>query len=195
MGAPLQDPSVPAAGVEIPAELLRDEAPAASPRLEELKKLENRPIGRDAASEPGLGGAIGATALVIALLLGAFLVLRKFLGRSRLFAPGTAVRVLARRPLAPRQEVILVEIGARVLVVGATRDSLCRLGEVTGAEEIAALRSRCGVASAESGPVRTPRLAIEAPAQEPGGDYSGVLEELTRIRTTVRDWTRQEVTP
>src|SRR5687768_6123816 len=135
MGAPLQDPSVPAARVEIPADMLKEEAPAVSPRLEELRKLEDKPIGRHSVPEPGLGGAFGATILVVGLLIGAFLVLRKFLGRSRLFAPASAVRILARRPLAPRQEVLLVEIGSRVLIVGATKDSLSRLGEVTAAEE------------------------------------------------------------
>src|SRR5688572_1914155 len=112
MGALRQDPSVPAARVEIPPELLRDEPPAVSPKLEALKKAESRKFGGDAASEPGMGGAIGATAVVLALLLGAFVLLRKFLGRSRLFAPASAVRLLARRPVAPRQEILLVEIGS-----------------------------------------------------------------------------------
>lgn len=196
MGHPRQDPSVPAARVEFPAELLGEEAPPVSPRLEGLKKLETRKIGRDEAPESGLGGAIGATLFVVALLLGAFLLMRKLLGRSRLFASGSSMRVLARRPIAPRQEVILVEIGARVLVIGATRESLSRLGELTGAEEIAALRSRCGVSTPDAGSTR-PALPAPAPVAEekPGGAYDGVIEELSRIRTTVRDWTRQEVAP
>jgi flagellar biogenesis protein FliO len=192
MGAPLQDQSVPAARVEIPAELLRDQAPVRSARLEELKQAEHRKIGREGAPEPGLGGALGATLVVVALLLGAFLLLRKFLGRTRLFAPAAALRVLARRPLAARQEVILVEVGSRILVVGATRESLSRLGEITGAEEIAAVRSRCGAAPAEA-PAPRPARADAEPAPAPS--YDGVLEELTKIRTTVRDWSRQEATP
>jgi hypothetical protein len=192
MGAPLQDPSVPAARVEIPADMLKEETPAVSPRLEDLRKSESKQlIGRNSTPEPGLGGAFGATVLVVGLLIGAFLVLRKFLGRSRLFAPASAVRVLARRPLAPRQEVLLVEIGSRVLIVGATKDSLSRLGEVTGAEEVAALRSKCGV---EAAPIRATRPLAELPAPEvpPAAAYDGVIEELSKIRTTVRDWTRQE---
>lgn len=187
MGA-LQDPSVPAARLEIPPEMLRDEPPAGSTRLEALKQHEGRKLGRDAAPEPGLGGALGATVLVIALLLGAFVLLRKFLGRSRLFAPGSAVRILARRPIAPRQEILLVEVGSRVLVVGAAKESLSRLGEVTGAEEVAALKSRCGAAPSEPAPARPPRSASEVPAPS----YDGVIEELSKIRTTVRDWSRQE---
>ena len=197
MGVLLQDPSVPAASVEIPAELLREETPAPSAGLLEAKQAEGRKIGQGVSTETGLGGALGATVFVLAILLGAFLLLRKFLGRSRLFAQGSAMRVLARRPLAPRQEVILVEVGARVFVVGATRESLSRLGELTGAEEIAALRSQCGIAPATRVPVRRPRPAAEetpaAPAEAaPGPAYDGVLEELSRIRTTVREWARQE---
>src|SRR5688572_17796966 len=191
MGSSVQDPSVPAAGVEIPAELLRDAEPA--PPARELKKLEPRKIGSGDAPETGFGGALAATLLVLGLLLGAFLLLRKLLGRTRLFASGSAMRVLARKPLAPRQEVLLVEIGSRVLVVGATRESLTRLGEITSVEEIAALRSKCGAGSPE--PARLPAPASESvpsPAPESGPSFAGVAEELTRLRTTVRDWSRQE---
>ena len=197
MGAHPQDPTVPALGVEIPAELLKDEPAPASPLLQSLKKLEDRPIGRNTGAEPGLGGAFAATVVVVALLLGAFVLLRKFMGRSRFFAPGNSMRVLARRPIAPRQEVVLVEIGSRVLVVGATRESLSRLGEITSAEEIASLRARCG-ASSDSSAIHIPRAA-ESPAPvveeaRPAASYDGVLEELSKIRSTVRDWTRQEAT-
>ncbi|HKS16128.1 MAG TPA: flagellar biosynthetic protein FliO [Planctomycetota bacterium] len=194
MGAPHQDPSVPAAqaSVEIPAELLKNESPATSPRLEALKKIEDQKIGQSSTPEPGIGGALGATVFVVALLLGAFLVLKKFLGRSRLFASGTAMRILARRPLAPRQEVILVEIGSRVLIVGATRESLSRLGEVTAADEIASLRARVGAAPVEAAPARSLPAPVES---KPAPSYDGVIEELSRIRTTVNDWSRQEVTP
>lgn len=197
MGAHPQDPTVPALGVEIPADLLKDEAAPVSPFLQQMKKLEDRKIVRDNGAEPGLGGAFAATVVVVALLLGAFVLLRKFMGRSRLFAPGNSMRVLARRPIAPRQEVVLVEIGPRVLVVGATRESLSRLGEITSAEEIASLRARCGVAS-DSSSIRIPRVVepAAAPAEEarPAASYDGVLEELSKIRNTVRDWTRQEAT-
>jgi flagellar biosynthetic protein FliO len=182
-----QDSSVPAVGVEIPSDLLRDETPPAPGRLEALKKLEDRPLGRSTPDEPGLGGAFAATALVVGLLIGAFLLLRKFMARTPLFASGSAMRILARRPLAPRQEVILVEVGARVLVIGATRESLSRLGEVSGAEEIASLRARCGLPASE------PVAAKAVRAAEPS--YDGIAEELSRLRTTVRDWSRQEATP
>ena len=200
MGRPHQDPSVPAATVEFPPELLVREPAAASPRLAELKTFESRKIGRDEAPESGLGGALGATVFVLAILAGAFLLLRKLLGRSRLFAPGSAMRILARRPLAPKQEVILVEIGPRVLVIGATRESLSRLGEVTSAEEIAALRARCGIAPApqsSEGPngLFNRESRIENRESAPAPSYDGVLEELTRLRSTVRDWTREEVAP
>jgi len=198
MGAlPFQEPSVPAPGVEIPAELMREiPRPEGGRRLESAKS-ESPKLGAGAPREPGLGGVFGATFLVLAILAGAFLLLRRFLGKSRLFAGGAAVRILARRPLAPRQEVVLVEVGSRVIVVGATRESLTRLGEITGAEELARLRSRCGLGREESSGEATPSPKtpeLEGPGTEPAATpgYQGVLEELSRIRTTVRDWARQE---
>jgi flagellar biogenesis protein FliO len=182
-----QDSTVPAVGVEIPSDLLRDDTPPPPGRLEDLKKLESRPLGRSAPDEPGLGGAFAATVLVVGLLIASFLVLRKFMARTPLFASGSAMRILARRPLAPRQEVILVEVGSRVLIVGASRESLTRLGEVTGADEIASLRARCGLPASDSVAAKAVRPA------EPS--YDGVAEELSRLRSTVRGWSRQEATP
>ncbi|HEY3225586.1 MAG TPA: flagellar biosynthetic protein FliO [Planctomycetota bacterium] len=198
MGAlPFQEPSVPDARVEIPAELIQESPRPGGERLLESKKSDSPIIGQNAPREPGLGGVFGATFLVLAILAGAFLLLRRFLGKSRLFAGGAAMRILARRPLAPRQEIVLVEIGSRVIVVGATREALTRLGEITAAEELARLRSRCGLSreeiaadAAPSSKISDPEAApTEAPA--PAG-YQGVLEELSRIRTTMRDWSRQE---
>jgi len=198
MGAlPFQDASVPDARVEIPAELMRESPRPQVERRLESSKSESPKLGTGASREPGLGGVFGATFLVLAILAGAFLLLRRFLGKSRLFAGGAAVRILARRPLAPRQEVVLVEIGSRVIVVGATRDSLTRLGEITSAEELARLRSRCGLAREEAAAdaaASSTSPEPEMPATErPGAaGYQGVVDELSRIRTTVRDWARQE---
>ncbi|HTF56278.1 MAG TPA: flagellar biosynthetic protein FliO [Planctomycetota bacterium] len=198
MGAlPFQEPSVPDARVEIPAELLRESPrPGAERRLESLKSDPPK-FGQPASREPGLGGVFGATVLVLAILAGAFLLLRRFLGKTRLFAGGAAVRILARRPLAPRQEVVLVEIGSRVIIVGATRESLTRLGEITAAEELARLRSRCGLGREEMSVDAAPSPKSPEPEVLPAEPqattgYQGVLEELSRIRTTVRDWARQE---
>src|SRR5882672_4903314 len=95
MGAlPFQEPSVPDARVEIPAELLQESPrPGGGRRLESLKSDPPK-LGQPASREPGLGGVFGATFLVLAILAGAFLLLRRFLGKTRLFAGGAAVRIL-----------------------------------------------------------------------------------------------------
>ena len=198
MGAlPFQEPSVPDARVEIPAELIRESSRPGGERRLESQKTDSPKLGQNASREPGLGGVFGATFLVLAILAGAFLLLRRFLGKSRLFAGGAAMRILARRPLAPRQEIVLVEIGSRVIVVGATRESLTRLGEITAAEELARLRARCGLGREEGTADPAPSSKTSEPESAPAepqaaGGYQGVLEELSRIRTTVRDWARQE---
>jgi flagellar biogenesis protein FliO len=194
MGPPsLQEP---AATVETPLELLQAPAPPESGRRLLKSAEEASPkIGDRARSEPGLTGVFLATLVVLALLAGTFLLLRRLLRASKLFSGPGAIRVLARRTVAPKQDVLLVEVGSRVLVVGAARDALTRLGEITSGEEVAQIRARCGV-EREAPAFRAPKAeeepgtggAAESESAPIGGGFRAVVQELSRIRAEVRGW-------
>ena len=80
-----------------------------------------------------------ALAIVIALIL----LLRW--GGKKLFQQGgmsrstRAIQVLARAPLAPRQHIVMVRVGRRVIVVGECGSQMNPLCEITDGDEIAAL--------------------------------------------------------
>ena len=85
---------------------------------------------RASASEPSAAGVAGWTLAVLGLVAAAALVARKVLRGSPLVAPaGGAIELLGRRPLGGRQDLYLVAIGKRVLLVGSTKDGLTTLGE------------------------------------------------------------------
>lgn len=165
------------------------------------RKLADRP-----ESGPSLGGFILGSALVMALLLGAFLLFKRLARNSRFLGGGGPIRVLARKGLGARHDLFLVEVGPRVLLLGATRDRLGTLGEFTAPDEVARLRADLpgrpegtfresfretlneGI-RAEEKPFDSPAgggLAQGKPAID--GVYASIADELAEIGRTVRAW-------
>jgi flagellar biogenesis protein FliO len=82
-------------------------------------------------------------ASALAVVIGLILLLRW--GAKKLFNQGIqgrssrAVQVLTRSAIAPRQHILLLRVGRRVLVVGSAGAQMNPLCEITDADEIAAL--------------------------------------------------------
>lgn len=113
--------------------------------------IEQRPLG----SSPGqhntsddsdtLGGGEGwvlNTLTALGLVIGLVLLLRfgitKFGGRVAA-APSRAVEVLGRTAVAPKNHVLLLRVGGRVLVVGDSGAGLRTLSEIEDPDEVASL--------------------------------------------------------
>jgi flagellar biogenesis protein FliO len=85
----------------------------------------------------------GHIALALSAVIGLILLLRSLTGKM---FPGTiaggrvqSVKVVARCPLAPRQQVLLVQVGRRVVVLGDSASQLSCLCQITEPDEVAAL--------------------------------------------------------
>jgi flagellar biogenesis protein FliO len=144
---------------------------------------------QDPKSEPGpsLGGFFVGSAAVVALLGGALVLLRRYGKNSRLLGNGGPIRVLARRPLAAKPEVFLLEVGGRVILVGSTREHLSALGEFRGPDEIAALRAQLPELRSDfRESLREGLHEAEAPREE--RVFASIADELAEIRKTVRAW-------
>lgn len=125
-------------------------APATQPAA--VSAIESIPLRRGAAPNgPGKpasslsNGGTGAWRVLGALVIviGAILLLRwggkRLLGIQTPGGSPSAIRVLSRQVVGPRQQLMLVQIGRRILLVansGAQMNSLC---ELTDAEEVASL--------------------------------------------------------
>lgn len=186
---PTVDTSVP---LEIAAETPAPK-PEVRPLVEEEKKhkLGDRPEG----SGPSLAGFIFWSTVVIALLVGAFLLFKRFAKGSRLFRSNSVIDVLARRGIGPRQEISLVEIGGRVLIVGSTRDRISTLGEIADADQVARLKARLAGGSVEAADkvfrdsLKDGLKAYEdEPEPERKGRMDGLAEELANLKKTVSAW-------
>lgn len=106
--------------------------------------ISERPASGTAAAVPSTPSmdyvrVVGALGLVIALI-----VLLKWMGR--MFFPSVAgrgssraVEVLSRSPLTPKQQVMLIRVGSKLIVVGDSGTQMNTLCEISDADEVASL--------------------------------------------------------
>jgi len=96
-----------------------------------------------AETENNNGFELPRVAGAMAIVIGLIFVLRW--GGQRIFNPGSArgttrsIQVLARSPVAPRQQIMLLQVGKRVIVVGDSAGQMTSLCEITDGDEVAAL--------------------------------------------------------
>lgn len=87
------------------------------------------------------GQAAGALAVVIALILGLRFALRRLSssGRGSTGTAAKAMNVLAKLTPLPRQHLLLVQVGGRLVMVGSGPGGMSRLCEITDPDEVAYL--------------------------------------------------------
>lgn len=100
----------------------------------------------DAAQRSG-GRGWFSTMTSLSVVVGAFLLLlyvaRRHLPQGTRRLPAEAVESLGRMTLGPRQELHLVRVGTRLLVIGASPQGLAALGAVDEPEEVERLEQLC----------------------------------------------------
>lgn len=84
-------------------------------------------------------GTIPALAIVLALIVGASMVIKRFSTGGRLTGRAGPIEVLSTTPLSPKQSLSLVRCGQRVILIGVTPDHISALSELTDSTEIALL--------------------------------------------------------
>jgi flagellar biogenesis protein FliO len=80
-----------------------------------------------------------ALAIVLAMIFGARWLFAHFFAGARAPATSKAVKVLGRTSLAPRQQVLLLQVGRRVVVVGESNGNLATLAQLDDPDEVARL--------------------------------------------------------
>lgn len=131
--SPTSQPAASRSGVE--QELIRRAAPANEPARNPTTSAASpaAPRGFD------LARVLGALTLVLALIFVLRWVLRRSISPGSLPGATNAVQVLTRSPLSPRQQLLLVRVGRRLLVVSDCNGQLNPLSEITDPDEVAAL--------------------------------------------------------
>jgi flagellar biogenesis protein FliO len=137
-----QSASTPAA-----SERLNVTPPPVDPNSVENKNI--RPTNGNTAGQadsssgstaPGFDAAhvAGALALVVVLIVGLRFLAKRFFALPTV-RTSSLVKVLARSPVSPKQQVLLLHVGRRILVVADSGSTMHPLAQITDADEIAAL--------------------------------------------------------
>lgn len=138
---------------------------ATSPAREGEVPFEQRPIristqtaepAATAAGAPAraddsildVGRLVMATGIVVTLIFGLRFGLRKMFVQPK--HAGRAVQMLSRTPISPRQQVMLLKVGSRVIVVGDSAGTMRTLSEITDPDEVALVIGQAESATANS---------------------------------------------
>lgn len=129
-------------GLDEAESLMPEELDAASAAIEETPLgFAVGPAADDVEFTAPRGWALSTLAalgVVIALIFAARWVYTK-MGGAVVARPSPVIEVLSRTPVAPKNHVLLLRVGQRVLVVGDSSSGLSTLADVTDPEEVASL--------------------------------------------------------
>jgi hypothetical protein len=103
---------------------------------------------------------------------------------------------LARCPLAPRQQVLLIQVGKRIVVAADCASHLTSLCQITDADEVASLLGE--IQRDKQSPIATPftawfSRAAEAFGNEEGREEGNATEVEAPAAEVADDSTRQEI--
>ncbi|HUT60463.1 MAG TPA: flagellar biosynthetic protein FliO [Phycisphaerae bacterium] len=127
--------------------------------------VEGRRLNRDGAGVlDGWERTVLALAVVVAVVLGLRYLLKRFAGPGRITGRGGVIEVLARAAVLPRQHLLLVRMGRRLVLLGSAPGGLTTLAEITDPEEVAELSDAAQAGGAvESILKRKPGAEAETP--------------------------------
>lgn len=133
-------------------------SPVSAQTTQPAGRFDDIPIRRDApttratasdrdataSAAPAIGLDLGRLAMSLAIVLGLIVVCawvyRRLSGQASVPAATSVVRVLGRTALAPKQQILLIQVGRRVIVVGESNGQFAPLSEITDEDEIASLQ-------------------------------------------------------
>lgn len=150
---------------------VRSEVGQALIRRDAAAAPSTRPASPASAVEPAVPPATttlevskvaGALAIVLTLIFALKLVMKRAFGVAGAVGSSRSVVVLSRTVLAPKQQVMLLHVGRRLIVVGDSGGQMSTLSEITDPDEVAAL----------VGQLRDEKLSSAGPA------FGGLLGRL-----------------
>lgn len=149
-------------------------------------------------SKPGLFGLKDMLPLlaVLTLIAVAAFVVKRFMPAKTLLAGAGVLEVVARLSLSPKQTLVLVKMGRRLVLLGTTADGITALSEVADPDQVASLLGQAAseestaMAEAFSQSIERESLVYEdTDLDEPDSTPSDVRGLLDKVRqmTRVRD--------
>lgn len=103
--------------------------------------VDREPSRRAASEESSPAKLIGWSLFVLALLAAFLFGLRRWAARTPAWGASDRIQILGRRRLNGTQEIILVQVAGRVLVVASASGGVSVLADITDRERVQELRT------------------------------------------------------
>lgn len=144
-----------------PAEAVAGATQADADEARPITRPDDRIVRRDGAgSGAGVSGSAGGwwgwirgwwpLALVLGLFAGVAWAGKRWLPRTGMVSHRGMIEVLGRHAIAPRQSVVLVKVGRRVVLLGVTPEHVSSLETIADPDEVAELVGRAAVGRKDS---------------------------------------------
>jgi len=112
-------------------------------------------------------------AVVLAVIAAAAMLVRRYLPSRGLLIGTGGLRVVARVPLSPRQNVVLVRMGRQLVLLGQSPEQITLLTTVTDPEQVALLLGELEGARRDAGTGGFGRVMEAEASAYPGGEEGG----------------------
>jgi flagellar protein FliO/FliZ len=132
------------------------------------------------------GPDLSRVGLALAIVIGAIFLLR-WVGRKMFVLPNgpksnKAIKVLSRSVLSPKQQLLLLQVGKRLIVVGDSGGNMNALCEITDPDEVAAVvGAAVGGSQSDSTPLAKSFGGLFSRAAEPFSAAAAAEEEESNI--------------
>lgn len=172
-------------------------------------KYEDRAIGaatakpaNSAATRPSSGVPIPtidftrlawSLGIVLALIIVLRVVARRLFPGATVPGAGSSMRVLSRMVVGPRQQLLMIQIGRRVVVAADSGGQMSCLTEITDPDEIAHLVGQLQTGKLLTGPRSFPSLfgkaseAFEPPPEVPAATLPSEDPSVSATRGEIQD--------
>jgi flagellar biogenesis protein FliO len=109
------------------------------------REKSTEPLARPAATSPvqAVSGVAGSLAIVLGLFVVVVWLSRRYTPAGQAKLPGEVVEMLGRAPLAARQQMQLVRLGSKLVLLNVTATGAEALAEVTDPAEVERLVALC----------------------------------------------------
>jgi flagellar biogenesis protein FliO len=141
-----------------------------------------RELGRPAAPSPS--GAIGTVVGGLAIVLGLFIVLawcsKRFAPAGAAALPKEAIELLGRTPLTTSQQMQLVRVGNKLLVVAVSTTGAETLTEITDPTEVERLATLCRRGQPASASTSFSQVLGQIASEPARGGFAGETRPRSR---------------
>jgi flagellar biogenesis protein FliO len=171
--------------------------PASTPRLARRAASEAAGSAKKASSAVREGrlavvDLLGPLLVVLGIIAGATLLIRKLLPRTNRLGGGGVIDVVASHYLSGKQSLCLVKLGRRAVLIGVTPERIATVAKIDDPNELSEIVSAMEQRRPNSFTSTLARLCTRDAGQKPGAEAVEPLlgvstEKLAEAESSVRD--------